>query len=123
MITAIGCLVLLMIVQILVADVAGIRAKHIPGSAVPVDHDSFLFRATRTVANTNESIAVFVLGMVYCVLSESSPVYVGYATWGFVISRTVYAACYYANFKIARSVSFAFSLAFIVALLSIGTFY
>ena len=58
---AIGSLAFLMLVQLLIADVVGIASKHIPGSLVPSDHSSFLFRSSRVVANTNESIAIFIL--------------------------------------------------------------
>ena len=47
---------LMMLIQILVADVAAIKAQHIPGYPVKPGHDSFLFRAARAHANTNESI-------------------------------------------------------------------
>ena len=53
---AMGAMSLLLLLQLLVADVVGIRSKHTPGAAVAADHDDLLFRASRTVANTNESI-------------------------------------------------------------------
>ena len=47
-----GALTLLLIVQILIADLIGIKSRHTPGSPVEADHQNLLFRATRTVANT-----------------------------------------------------------------------
>lgn len=119
-ILAMGCMAGLMFVQLIVADVVGVKSKHPPGSAVPSDHDSALFRASRTMANTNESIAIFILAVLFCIYSNASPVYTAYAAWGFVIARAAYAVCYYANVRLLRSVVFGISLLFILALLVIG---
>ena len=119
-ITAIGSLAFLMLVQFLIADIAGIRSKHLPGSTVSVDHKDFLFRATRSVANTNESIAIFILAIIFCILSNASPLATSYAAWAFVIARFFYALCYYFNIKIMRSIIFGISLLALTALLIIG---
>jgi uncharacterized MAPEG superfamily protein len=99
---------LLMLIQIVMADVLGILAKHVLGTPIEANHDSLLFRANRTVANTNESIAVFILVVVFCVLAGASPVH------------TAYAIFYYANWQLLRSVVFGVSLLFLFALLLIG---
>ena len=99
---ALGAMALLMLVQLLVADVIGIRAKHVPGTPVLADHQSLLFRTTRTVANTNESIAVFILAILFCILSGASPAYTAYAAWAFVLSRALYAVFYYCNLQTLR---------------------
>lgn len=120
---AMGAMTLLMLIQILAIDVLGILAKHVPGTPIDANHDSLIFRASRVVANTNESIAVFVLAVMFCVLMEASPLYTAYAAWGFVVSRILYALCYYLNFKLFRSVVFGISLLFLFVLLAIGIFY
>lgn len=117
---ALGAMALLMLVQLLVADVIGIRAKHVPGTPVPADHASLQFRATRTVANTNESIAIFIAALLFCLLSGASPHATAYAAWAFVACRFVYAIFYYANLQTLRSVIFAGAVASLVALLLIG---
>ncbi len=117
---AMGAMAGLMLIQLLVADATGIRLKHTPGSAVASDHDSFLFRSSRTVANTNESIAIFVLASLFCILSNANPVHTAYASWGFVAARAVYVVCYYGDFRLLRSVTFGISLLFLIALLIIG---
>ncbi|GAA5317567.1 MAG: hypothetical protein AseanaTS_27720 [Candidatus Pelagadaptatus aseana] len=119
-IAALGALSALMFCQLIVADVVGVRAKHLPGSSVPTDHSNLLFRTTRTVANTNESIAIFILAVLFCVLSGASPTVTAYGAWGFVISRALYAICYYANLPLLRSTTFALALLAIVALLITG---
>lgn len=119
-ITAAGAMALLLLIQILVADVLGVVSRHTPGTPVEPDHGNALFRATRTVANSNEIIAVFILAVLFCMLSGASSQYTGYAAWGFVAARTLYALCYYFNFQIMRSVVFGVSLAFLAALIGIG---
>jgi uncharacterized MAPEG superfamily protein len=117
---AIGALSLLLLCQVLVADIVGIRSKHVPGSAVHADHSDLLFRASRTVANTNESIAIFVLATAFCILSKASPGYTAYAAWGFVLVRSMYAVFYYSNLQLLRSVAFAASLISLASLLAAG---
>ncbi len=117
---AIGALGLLLLIQVLVADVVGLRAGHLPGKAVAADHGNLLFRATRTVGNTNESIAVFILLVLFCLLGGADPTNTGYLAWGFVAARAAYAMSYYANFKVARSVCFGLSLVMLLGLLIVG---
>ena len=68
--TTIVCLGLaggLLVFQLLVVDVAGIRRRHPPGLPIEPDPTDFLFRATRAHANTNESIAAFTLLAIFSV--------------------------------------------------------
>lgn len=118
--TAMAAMAVLLLLQILTVDILGIRAGHAPGSSVQADHSNPLFRATRTVANSNESIAVFILALVFCVLSGASPQYTGYAAWAYVASRTLYALCYYCNLQLLRSVIFGVSLLALAFLIGVG---
>ena len=117
---ALGAMAFLMLLQVLVADVVGIRYKHTPGTSISSDHGDLLFRVTRTVANTNESIAVFILATAFCVFSNASPSLTATASWSFVIARTLYALFYYSNLQVLRSVTFGISLLSLAALLAIG---
>jgi len=119
---ALGALATLLFVQLLIADVIGILNKHIPGAVIVSDHKSLLFRATRTVANSNESIAIFLLALAFCVFSGASAEHTGYAALAFVASRAAYALCYYFDFRILRSTVFAISLLMLAALIGIGAF-
>ncbi|QFU75155.1 MAPEG family protein [Halioglobus maricola] len=119
-ISALGALAILMFCQLLVADVVGLRSRHIPGSAVPADHENPLFRASRTVANTNESIAIFILAILFCMLCGAPASATAYAAWAFVVARCLYAVCYYLNLQILRSVMFGISLLALTALLVLG---
>lgn len=107
----------LFIVQMLVLDVAGIRAKHVPGAPVPADHANFLFRATRAHANTNESLAAFVLLVAIALFSAASPKWTAAFAWLYVGGRTGHMLCYYADLRLARSASFGISLIALIALL------
>ena len=111
-----------MLLQVLAADVVSILRKHPPGTQVVADHGNALFRVVRTVANTNESVAVFLGGLLFCVLSGASPQYTGYAAWTYVLARACYAICYYANVQLLRSVFFGISLLALAALLAVGAF-
>lgn len=122
-ITALGTLAGLMIVQLLIADMLGIMNKHTPGSTVTADHSNALFRAVRAVANTNESIAIFVCLFLFCVLAGADPDLTAYAAWSYVITRSLYALCYYTNQQTLRSVSFGLSIVCLLALLVVGVFY
>ena len=121
-IAALGYVAALLLVQVLVADVVGLSRKHVPGTPVDGDHADPLFRASRTVGNANESIAVFLCALLFCILSAASPSYTGLAAWTFAISRTVYAGFYYANLQMLRSASFGISLLALAALIAVGAF-
>ncbi len=122
LVSATGFMALLLLVQVLVVDVLGLRAGHTPGTPVAPDHRDALFRATRTVANSNESIAVFILAVLFCIFSGASPDYSGYAAVAFVVARTLYAICYYGNLQILRSIVFGISLLSLAALIATGAF-
>lgn len=108
---------LLMLVQLLVADVAGIRAGHAPGSPVAADPSNFLFRAVRAHANTNESVAAFALLAVAGVLGGAEPSTLASASWCYVGARVVHMIAYWAGVAMLRSAAFLVSF---LALLALG---
>lgn len=110
----------LLLLQLVVADVAGIRAGHVPGAPVATDHASFLFRAVRAHANTNESVAAFVLLLLFAMLSSASPAWVNGLAWAWVGARAAHTAFYWADVRVMRSVAFGVSLTALVALLAVG---
>lgn len=109
-----------MLVQLVVADATGILRKHVPGTKVSDDHNDLLFRVSRTVANTNESIAIFVCALLFCILSGASPEFTAYAAWAYVCSRIAYAFAYYSDLRLLRSICFGLSALALFALLLIG---
>lgn len=106
----------LMLIQLLVVDFASIKAKHAPGTPVPADPTSFLFRASRAHANTNESIALFVLLAIVAIFCAASSMWANAFAWLYVAGRLGHMLCYYADFRTARSLSFAVSLVALISL-------
>ena len=117
---ALGVSGALLLIQLLVVDLAGIKARHRPGTPVEADHGDFLFRATRAHANTNESIAAFVLLVLFGVLSAASPIWLNALSWVYVVARVAHMVCYYAGFQLPRSVAFGVGLVALFGMLIVG---
>lgn len=100
----------LQFVQLLVSDGAGLKSGHKPGGNIEANHKSFHFRSVRTVANMNESIAIFILFAVGGILAGANPEHLGLFAVGYVGARAIYVLCYWFNFKLSRSVIFGVSL-------------
>ena len=119
---AFGAAGVLLLLQLLVADVAGIRAGHVPGAPVDADHGRFLFRAVRAHANTNESLAAFALIGLFGVAAGASPAWLGGAAWVYVGARLGHMLCYYVNWRLARSIAFGIGVAALLAMFAAGVF-
>ena len=119
-ISTLAALAALMIAQLLIADVTGIRRRHVPGTPVTPDHADALFRVSRTVANMNESVAIFVVLLLYCIFAGASPAWTAWSAWAYAICRLLYAVCYYANLPTYRSISFGLSLIALITMLVVG---
>lgn len=115
-----GALGLLLLVQLLVADILGIKSGHVPGTPPEPSHANALFRASRVVANTNESIAAYLVLVLFCIFSGADATYTAYFSWAYVTGRSVYAICYYFNRPTLRSMSFGITLLVLVGMLVIG---
>lgn len=103
-----GLLVLavLVTVQFLVADVAGIRARHVPGMPVTSGHKDFFFRANRAIGNTNEQLPLFLLIVLPAMLIGARPAWIAIGVWVFVAARAAHMAFYYADLRALRSTAF-----------------
>lgn len=119
---AVGATAGLLLLQMLVLDYAGIKAKHLPGAPVPADHGNFLFRATRAHANTNESIAAFILLVLFGILTAASARWLGVFAWVYVGGRIGHMLCYYADLRLPRSISFGVALVGLLGMLTVGVF-
>jgi uncharacterized MAPEG superfamily protein len=117
---AMGVAGLLLLVQLIVADLVAIRSGHRAGTPVPVDFRSFLFRAARAHANTNESIAAFALLAAAGILSAASPLWLNGLAWAYVACRVGHMASYYANRKAARSTAFGLSLLALLGMFAVS---
>jgi uncharacterized MAPEG superfamily protein len=114
---AMGAAGALLLLQLLVADVAGMKVSRTPGAPIEPDHESFLFRASRAIGNMNESVSIFIIFTLVGILSAADPLWLGRIAWVYVIARTAYMLCYWLNIKLMRSVFFGVSL---VSLLGLG---
>jgi uncharacterized MAPEG superfamily protein len=106
----------LVLVQALVGDVAGIRARHVPGMPVTGGHDVFHFRATRALANTNENLGGFLLVSLAAILLGASPTWTNRLVMLFAASRAGHMLAYYADLRTVRSLSFGVGLVCLVGL-------
>jgi uncharacterized MAPEG superfamily protein len=110
LLAASAVLATLVLVQVLVADLAGMRAKHVPGMPITTGHGDFHFRATRAHANTNENLPVWVLLVLLAVLLAADPKWSAYAAWLFAAARAGHMLFYYLDLRLARSVAFGLGL-------------
>jgi len=115
-----GLMGILMVVQLIVVDVAGMRAGHVPGAAVTGDHGDFFFRAARAHANTNESIAIFILAALFGIMINASPPWLNGAAVVYVVARGAHMLAYYANVPLARSGAFVVALIALIVMLAAG---
>jgi len=114
---AVGTLILL---QLVVADIAAILAKHAPGTPVPPDFSRFYVRAARAHANTNESVVIFLAAAVAGILTSASSYWLGLLSWSYVACRVLHSASYYANKQLPRSAAFGLSLVVLLAMLAVS---
>ena len=105
-VVALGMLGFLYLVQLLVADVAGITRRHTPGMPVDAGHDDFLFRAVRAHANTSESIGAVILIAGFAIACAATPSAVNLGLSAFVVFRLIHMLAYYLDVRILRSVAF-----------------
>ena len=103
-------LAVIAVIQFLVADAVGIRAKQVPGLPVAGGHDSFLFRATRANANTAENLGLFLLLALLCFFSAANPKRTAIGVWIFVAARAAHMSFYYADLRTLRSTAFGVGL-------------
>ena len=104
----------LLLVQVLVADVIGLRRKKPPGAEAEGGHDDLLWRADRAHRNTNETLGVFVLLSLAAIAVEAHPVAANGCALAFAGARAGHMLCYWFDVRILRSVCW---IAALIALL------
>ncbi len=110
----------LILIQLLVADVIGLSNGHVPGSVVAASHKNIHFRATRAHANTNESVAAFILLVLGGVALGATPVWLNGLSIAYCAARVAHMLFYWSGLSIARSLSFIVSLVSLFGLLIVG---
>lgn len=112
----------LIIAQGLVADFVAIARKHVPGTPVDPDHNDFLFRAVRAQANTNETVAVFLALVLFCIMGGASALWTNVLAWVYIGCRAGHMLFYYTKVPMLRSTAFTFSLLALIGMLGVGAF-
>lgn len=115
-----GGLGVLLLVQLLIADVVGLTRKKVPGFPVSADHEDFLFRAIRAHSNTNESVAIFILFALFGMHVGANAWYLNLFATVYFIGRLAHMACYYMNLKLVRSISFVVAIVGLLGMLLVG---
>lgn len=119
-ILALGATGVLCLVQLLVFDATAILSRHQPGIPIEPDPGRFLFRSARAFANTNETLAVFVLLVVFGVYSGAPAQALNLFAWIYVAGRAAHMVLYWADLRVLRSVAFVVAVVALLGLLGVG---
>jgi len=115
-----GIIGFLSLIQLLIADLYALKTKHTPGYPIKPDHNSFIFRAARAHSNTNESIAIFVIFLLFGMLSTASAQLLYYFSLVYLVGRILHMIFYYMNMQLARSASFLLILISLFGMFAVG---
>ena len=115
-----GVIAALLLIQLVIADIAAIKVRHLPGAPIEANHANFLFRAARAYANTNESITAFILLALLGLLSRASPEWLNIFAWVYVGARLAHMLCYYLNLQLLRSMVFGVGVVALFGMLGVG---
>jgi len=116
----IGLIGLMLLLQLLVADVAAIKSGKTPGFSTEPDHGSILFRAERAFMNTNETVTIFLLFAAFSIVSSANPSWLNTLSVTYGLSRLLHMLFYYFDVKLARSAVFAVSLLALAGMFIVG---
>lgn len=117
-----GLMGLLQVVQLLMADVLLIREKHPPGYPIAADHSNMLFRANRAFMNTNESISIYILFVLFALFSQANAVWLNVCSGVYFTTRLLHMLCYYFDLKLMRSIAFGASLFALLGMFVLGMY-
>lgn len=106
--------------QLAIADIVGIRAKHTPGFTIDENHNSFLFRCNRALANSNESVGIFILFTIFALLSSANAAWLNGFAVVHLIGRTGHMLFYYRNLQLLRSAAFAIGFLGLLGIFIVG---
>ena len=107
-------------VQLVLVDIIGIKVKHTPGYPITPEHDDIHFRSSRALANSNESVAIFILFIGFAILSSANPDWLNQSAILYLVGRVGHMLFYYSNSKLLRSISFGVSLLGLAAIFIVG---
>jgi uncharacterized MAPEG superfamily protein len=117
--TLLACTTLagLIMVQVLIADLASMKVKHVPGMPVTDGHASFHFRSVRALGNTNETLGLFLLLAALAIALGTNAQWTNIFAWTYVAARAGHMTFYYLRQGLLRSLSFGLGLGAQFALL------
>ncbi|MCO7187961.1 MULTISPECIES: MAPEG family protein [unclassified Pseudoalteromonas] len=110
----------LFLIQLAIVDIVAIKQKHPPGVAVAQDPDDWLFRCNRVFANSNETVGIFVLVILFAMFSGADPRWLNTIALTYLFSRVGHMLCYYFGQKILRSVAFGVCYLSLLGIFIIG---
>ncbi|TMP34240.1 MAPEG family protein [Pseudoalteromonas rubra] len=96
----------LFLIQLAIVDIIAIKQKHPPGVAVTQDPQTLLFRSNRVFANSNETVGILLLVVLFAVFSGTHPGWLNGLAVTYLLSRVGHMVCYYLDLKLLRSISF-----------------
>lgn len=106
--------------QLVVTDAVGIATKHTPGYSIEQNHESFLFRSGRVFSNSNETVGILILFVLFAILSSANAAWLNGLSLAYLGGRVGHMICYYANLKTLRSVSFVISFISLLGMFVVG---
>lgn len=110
----------LLLLQLLIADMLGIYAKQPPGFPIEPDHNKPHFRAYRALANTNESVSIFIILVLFALLLSAPAAWLNGLSVMYVVGRFGHMCCYYANLKMLRSLFFGVGFLSLIGIFILG---
>ncbi|WP_125721367.1 MAPEG family protein [Pseudoalteromonas rubra] len=96
----------LFLIQLAIVDIVAIKQKHPPGVGVAQDPDDWLFRCNRVFANSNETLGILVLVVLFALFSGADPLWLNALALVYLASRVGHMLCYYIGQKLLRSIAF-----------------
>lgn len=121
-ILVLGLISSLLFIQLLVADLTILFSPHSPGYPVKADYTSWIFRASRVHANTNESIAIFILFAAFGMLTQADPYWLNLSSLMYFAGRVGHMVTYYLDWRPARVGTFVVSLLGLGGMFFVGLF-
>jgi len=88
---------LTIVVQSFVANTSKARLpNHIPGKIDPsLGHESFVYRAYRTLENSLDNLGVFLGSAFLAILANVDPFWTGITIWVYALARIIHMSLYY----------------------------
>ncbi|MDZ7784233.1 MAG: MAPEG family protein [Halioglobus sp.] len=108
------------LVQLAIADIAAVKARHTPGFAIEQNHDSFLFRSHRAFANSNESASILILVSLFSIFSSADAAWLNGFAIVYLAGRIAHMTFYYCNLKVLRSSAFAIIFIALLGMFLVG---